>query len=109
MFLVAPASVEAKGTTIGDYHFKYHFKYEGIVRNLLCIHRYEAAWNDSGSPYWGGMQMDLSFQKTYGPRALKRYGTADHWPVWQQLRSAVKAVLKRGYGPWPNTRKPCGV
>src|SRR5262245_58093984 len=27
----------------------------------LCIHRYEGAWTDGGSPYYGGLQMDFSF------------------------------------------------
>src|SRR3954449_2368930 len=44
----------------------------------LCIHRYEGAWQDRYAPYYGGLQMDLSFQRQYGPGLLRRKGTADH-------------------------------
>ena len=39
----------------------------------LCIHRYEGAWTDSGGPYYGGLQMDLGFQRTYGARLLRMF------------------------------------
>jgi hypothetical protein len=93
----------------GGYQFSYHFKYPGIVQNLLCIHHYEGAWNDPGSPYWGGLQMDLSFQDAYGHHDLVHHGTADHWTVVHQLRAGVRAVLVRGYSPWPNTARYCGL
>ena len=32
----------------------------------MCIHHYEGAWNDVGGPYWGGLQMSLTFQQRYG-------------------------------------------
>lgn len=81
----------------------------GVISALLCIHRYEGAWDDPNSPYWGGLQMDLNFQATYGPEFVKRWGTADHWPVWAQLQAAVRAVHTRGYTPWPNTARYCGL
>src|SRR5215471_2029302 len=80
-----------------------------IVHNLRCIHRHEGSWSDPYSPYWGGLQMDMSFQQTYGPSFYRRWGTADHWPVWSQLVAGVRAVLVRGYGPWPVSRHSCGV
>ena len=40
----------------------------------LCIHRYEGAWSDGGSPYYGGLQMDISFQASYGGRAPRDEG-----------------------------------
>src|SRR6185295_14194416 len=43
-----------------------------------CIHRYEGSWKDSGSPYYGGLQMDIRFQASYGGALLKSKGTADH-------------------------------
>lgn len=81
----------------------------------LCIHSHEGAWNDPGSPYWGGLQMDMGFQSTYGSEFLRRWGTADHWPVWAQITAARRArdgyagYGPRGYGPWPNTARECGL
>jgi hypothetical protein len=80
-----------------------------IIHNLLCIHHYEGAWNDHGAPYWGGLQMDMNFQRAYGRRFLRRWGTADHWPVWAQLEAGVRAVLVRGYEPWPTSGRMCGL
>ena|SRR5215471_9600897 len=80
-----------------------------IVHNLRCIHRYEGSWWDPYSPYWGGLQMDRNFMQAYGSEFYRRWGTADHWPPWAQLVAGVRAVLVRGYGPWPRTRLYCGV
>ena len=75
----------------------------------LCIHRYEGSWADSGSPYWGGLQMDLSFQQTYGGWLLRHKGTADHWSPLEQIWVAVRASHTRGFSPWPNTARDCGL
>jgi hypothetical protein len=78
---------------------------------FLCIHRLEAAWNaNTGNGYYGGLQMDLPFQARYGARYLGRFGTADRWPVWAQLDAAVTAYRSgRGFWPWPNTARACGL
>ena len=78
-------------------------------RDWLCIHRYEGSWADSGSPYWGGLQMDLSFQQTYGGWLLRHKGTADHWSPLEQIWVAVRASHSRGFSPWPNTARDCGL
>jgi hypothetical protein len=75
----------------------------------LCIHRYEGSWADSGSPYWGGLQMDLSFQERYGGWLLRHKGTADHWSPLEQIWVAVRAARVRGFSPWPNTARYCGL
>jgi hypothetical protein len=75
----------------------------------LCIHRYEGSWTDPGSPYWGGLQMDLSFQATYGGWLLQHKGTADHWSPLEQIWAAVRAARTRGFSPWPNTASYCGL
>ena len=76
----------------------------------LCIHRYEGAWNDPNPPYYGGLQMDLSFQRTYGPRLLRRKGTADNWTPLEQMWVAERAYSSgRGFYPWPNTARYCGL
>lgn len=75
----------------------------------MCIHRYEGSWADPGSPYWGGLQMDLSFQQTYGGWLLQHKGTADHWSALEQIWVAVRASHSRGFSPWPNTARTCGL
>jgi hypothetical protein len=75
----------------------------------LCIHRYEGSWADSGGPYWGGLQMDLSFQQTYGSWLLRHKGTADHWSPLEQIWAGVRAARTRGFSPWPNTARYCGA
>ncbi len=75
----------------------------------LCIHRYEGSWADSGAPYWGGLQMDLSFQASYGGWLLRHKGTADHWSPLEQIWTAVRAWRVRGFSPWPSTARTCGV
>lgn len=76
---------------------------------FLCIHRYEGAWTDGGGPYYGGLQMDLGFQQTYGARLLHVKGTADHWTPLEQIWTAEKASRSRGYWPWPNSARLCGL
>jgi hypothetical protein len=75
----------------------------------LCIHRYEGSWTDSEAPYWGGLQMDLSFQARYGGWLLRHKGTADHWSPLEQIWAAVRASRVRGFSPWPSTAHYCGM
>jgi hypothetical protein len=80
-----------------------------LLRDWSCIHRYEGSWTDHGAPYWGGLQMDYSFQSTYGGWLLRHRGTADHWTSLEQIWTAVRAWRVRGFSPWPNTARDCGV
>ena len=76
----------------------------------LCIHHFEGAWTDPNAPYYGGLQMDLSFQRTYGRELLRRKGTANHWTPLEQMWVAERAHRSgRGYYPWPNTARSCGL
>jgi hypothetical protein len=76
----------------------------------LCIHRHEGAWTDPNVPYWGGLQMDLSFQRTYGRGLLRRKGTANRWTPLEQMWTAERAHRSgSGFSPWPNTAGSCGV
>lgn len=79
------------------------------LSDWLCIHHYEGAWNDHGGPYWGGLQMSLDFQQTYAPRLYRTRGTADHWTPLEQIWAAVRAARTRGFWPWPNTARECGL
>ena len=76
----------------------------------LCIHRYEGPWNDPGAPYYGGLQMDLAFQRANGPDLLRRKGTANNWTPLEQMWVAERA-LRRGSGfyPWPTAARRCGL
>jgi hypothetical protein len=74
-----------------------------------CIHGHEAAWDDQHAPHYGGLQFDDDFQRTYGPGFFVRWGDAGNWPVWAQLIAAERAYQTRGFGPWPNTRRMCGI
>lgn len=75
---------------------------------FLCIHAHEGAWDDPHAPYWGGLQMDLDFQRAHGRDFLNYFGTADRWPASVQIAVAIRAYMHRGFGPWP-TRRFCGL
>ena len=51
----------------------------------MCIHSHEGAWHDPNGPYYGGLQMDLGFQRSYGAWLLRKKGTADHWTPLEQM------------------------
>lgn len=76
----------------------------------LCIHAHEAPWHDGSGPYYGGLQMDLGFQRLYGADLLRRKGTADNWTPLEQMWVAERAHRSgRGFYPWPNTARYCGL
>jgi Transglycosylase-like domain len=82
-------------------------------RQWLCIYGYENGgygWSaHTGNGYYGGLQMDLEFQATYGRQYLHRFGTADHWTPLVQMWVAERAFRTRGFEPWPNTARSCGL
>jgi hypothetical protein len=80
------------------------------LRAWICIHGYEGSWRDPDAPYFGGLQMDLTFQRQYGPRLLRNKGTADHWTRFEQMWVAERAHRSgRGFYPWPLTARRCGL
>jgi hypothetical protein len=87
----------------------YRANHPPYLHQWMCIHHYEGSWSDGGGPYWGGLQMDLSFQATYGGWLLQHKGTADHWSPLEQIWVAVRASHSRGFSPWPNTARDCGL
>ncbi len=79
---------------------------------FLCIAEHEShtTWTIStGNGYYGGLQMDRGFMAAYGPELLSRKGTADHWTATEQIAVASRAVASRGFHPWPNTARACGL
>jgi len=80
------------------------------LKAWLCIHRYEGSWTDPNAPYYGGLQMDMGFMQAYGAALLRRKGTADHWTPLEQIWVAERAYRSgRGFYPWPNTARSCGL
>ena len=77
-------------------------------RSSACIAT-KATWTDPGLPYFGGLQFDLDFQRAYGRDYLRYFGTADQWPMSVQLAVAIRGYISRGFTPWPNTRRMCGL
>ena len=77
----------------------------------LCIHRYEGSWvSATGNGYYGGLQMDITFMRHYGPYLLRRKGTADRWTPLEQMWVAERALRSgRGFYPWPHTARACGL
>jgi hypothetical protein len=82
-----------------------------LIAAFLCVHRYEGSWtSNTGNGYYGGLQLDRSFMGRYGRDYLARWGTADRWPPWAQLQASVRAYRAgRGFWPWPNTARACGL
>jgi hypothetical protein len=83
----------------------------GLLNDFMCIHHFEGAWtSNTGNGYYGGLQMDVSFQTRYASDFMSRWGTADNWPAWAQVEAAVRAFQSgRGFAPWPNTARFCGL
>ena len=54
--------------------------------------------------------MDYGFMSAYGRELLLRKGTADHWTPLEQMWVAERAYRSgRGFYPWPNTARYCGL
>lgn len=87
------------------------FRIDYVAAGLRCIHRGEGSWRAAtGNGYFGGLQMDVSFQRTYGAPLVERFGLANHWPPEAQIAVGTVAYYAgRGFGPWPNTRRGCGL
>jgi hypothetical protein len=77
----------------------------------LCIHRHEGPWNaNTGNGYYGGLQMDVAFQRRFGADLLRRKGRAHRWRPIEQIWVAERAYRSgAGFRPWPNTARYCGL
>lgn len=54
--------------------------------------------------------MDYSFMSSYGSSLLSSKGTANNWTPLEQMWVAEKAYSSgRGFYPWPNTARECGL
>lgn len=85
------------------------------LRAWHCIHLHERnpeqGWRtNTGNGFYGGLQMNLHFQRTYGRDLLRRKGTADRWRPIEQIWVAERAYRSGlGFTPWPNTARYCGL
>jgi hypothetical protein len=87
-------------------------QFRRIAPKLMCIHYREGSWtayNPAG--YYGGLQMDRSFMWTYGWDKMYKYHGRDarYWLPRDQLAVGFRAVRHRGFWPWPNTARACGL
>jgi Transglycosylase-like domain len=80
-------------------------------RAWMCIHRREGPWNaNTGNGYYGGLQMDMAFQRRHGLDLLRTRGTANRWRPLEQIWVAERAHRSGlGFRPWPNTARACGL
>jgi hypothetical protein len=106
--LVRRLALQAKARARGA-RLRFERWFRETYERWRCIHHEEGPWNDPAGPYYGGLQADLAFQRTWAPAFLERWGTADRWPVWAQLLMAERAHRVRGFHPWPNTARNCGL
>ena len=118
-FNASASLLERKWATWGRFKIRSKVRESKCLKDQLmtwyymsgakCVHEHEGAWNDPNAPYWGGFQADLSFQSTYNPTAYAKYGTADRWPIIEQIKMAYRGWSARGWYPWPNTARACGL
>ena len=79
-------------------------------RAWRCLQQHEGPWQDAWDPYWGGLQMDRAFMQAHAPRWLLRRGWANTWSPIEQMWVAERALRAgRGFYPWPNAARLCGL
>jgi len=114
----APAPVAPQPTpmattlTATTHRHRAHHRRVNIphLRQWACIHSHEApTWRIADPPYYGGLQMDIGFPRAYGGAYLRTEGTANRWTPQQQMLAAERAWKTRGFAPWPNTARMCGL
>lgn len=84
----------------------------GLKSDLLCIHSYEGSWTAyNAAGYYGGLQADWNFMRAYGRTFLRLHHGRDarFWSPTEQLHMAWKGYKARGFSPWPNTARDCGL
>jgi hypothetical protein len=75
-----------------------------------CVMSKEGTWTtNTGNGYYGAFQADRGFQRAYASDHYARWGTANNWPWYAQLEMAYRGWLFRGWQPWPNTSRACGL
>jgi hypothetical protein len=107
--VAASALFYLSGATSVDAH-RGHLSPRALWNAFLCIHHYEGTWTSAtGNGYYGGLQMDAQFEHTYGAEFVRMWGHAHRWPPAVQMTVAMRAYAIRGFHPWPNTARMCGL
>jgi hypothetical protein len=97
-----------------DHYRAAYARRRPVIDDLLCIHGYEGAWDavsDTVPTYYGGLQMDATFEEAYGADVLAYRGGvhANQWPRHDQLMVAYRGYRVRGFTPWPTAAAACGL
>ena len=84
------------------------------LRRWLCVFRHERhprqGWRtQTGNGYYGGLQMDIAFQRRYGGWLLARKGRAHRWTPIEQVWVAERGRRVQGWYAWPNSARACGL
>ena len=74
------------------------------LKQALCVHRHEAAWNDPDPPYYGGMQFLLSTWHRAGGHGYPNLASPREqlyraWRIWRMNGGA--------WNEWPTYRTYC--
>lgn len=72
--------------------------------DAMCVHSNEGSWTDTSATYMGGMQFDESTWTSNGGT-----GNPGQASITTQLRVSYTAWRHRGWHPWPNTARMCGL
>ena len=84
------------------------------LRTWLCVFRHERhplqGWRtQTGNGYYGGLQMDIAFQRNYGRWLLRRKGRAHRWTPIEQIWVAERGRRVQGWYAWPVSARRCGL
>ena len=77
-----------------------------------CVSSKEGSLRSVSRPsgtYHGKWQMNSGFELAYGPGFVRRWGRASGWPEYAQDLAAWRGYRARGWSPWPNTARACGL
>ena len=74
----------------------------------MCVHQGEGAWNsNTGNGFYGGMQFDYTTWLSNGGGRFAEY--AHLASPLEQLTVTWWTWQRRGWYPWPNTARACGL
>jgi hypothetical protein len=84
------------------------------LKQWLCVFSHERdprqGWRtQTGNGFYGGLQMDMTFQRSYGGWLLKRKGRAHRWTPTEQVWVAERGRRVQGWYAWPNSARRCGL
>lgn len=102
----AQYSLMRRETAAGKYYKSPHAALWYLVNDNECKDNWPC---NTGNGYYGGLQMDRKFQRTYNPAAYALWGTANNWPIAAQMLAADRAYASRGLKPWPHSYAAYGL